>query len=86
MAPTRTNRPKKVPLHLVADALRVIHDKNHSKQFMKEAADANVVVTVHANTLDFMKNYITTNKLHNFAATKKIVLCPNPNDCPPPKG
>jgi hypothetical protein len=78
----RTNRPKKVPLDIVTDAMRTIHDKHDSKQFMKEASDAGVLVTVHPKTLEFMKKYIDENNLGRFAALKKIKDCPTPNDCP----
>jgi len=76
-------RPAKVPLHAVMDALRTIHDKGDSNHFMKAAEDAGAVVTVHPKTVDFVKKYITDNKLHNYAATKKVVVCPHPYYCPP---
>lgn len=82
-APTsRTNRPAKVPLHTVMDALRTIHEKGDSNHFMKEAQKEGVVVTVHPKTLDFVKKYITDNKLRAHAATNSVVVCKQPYNCP----
>ena len=81
---SRGKRPVKVPVHMVMDALRTIHDKGDSDHFMKAAKKAEAVVTVHPKTLDFVKSYLTDNNLDNHPATKKVVACPHPYYCPPP--
>jgi hypothetical protein len=79
---SRTERPAKVPLHTVMDALRTIHDKGDSDHFMKEAQEAGAVVTVHPKTLSFVKKYIKSNNLHTHAATNNVVVCKQPYNCP----
>jgi hypothetical protein len=78
----RTNRPAKIPLHTVMDALRTIHDKGDSDHFMKAAQEESAVVTVHPKTLSFVKKYIKDNKLHTHPATNNVVLCKEPYNCP----
>ena len=77
-----SKKPAKVPLHTVMDALRTIHDKGNFDHFMTAAQQAGAVVTVHPKTLDFVKKYITDNNLHSHAATKNVVVCKQPYNCP----
>jgi hypothetical protein len=80
--PRRAKRPVKVPMHVVMDVMKTIHDQGHSRKFMKEASAAGALATIHPAAFEFVKNFITDNKLDNRAATKRVKLCPHPYDCP----
>jgi hypothetical protein len=80
--PTDSKKPAKVPLHTVMDALRTIHDNGDSDHFMQAASDAGAIVTIHPQTLNFVKGYIKDNNLAAHPATQKVVTCTHPYDCP----
>jgi hypothetical protein len=81
--PTSTKKPAKVPLHAVMDVLRTIHDNGDSDHFMNAAENAGATVTIHPQTIDFVKKYIADNNLQGHPATQKVVVCPHPHHCPP---
>jgi len=57
-------KPIKIPLHSVMDVVRMINDLGHSDQFREAAEKKGAFVTVHRETVNFVKDYLVDNDLH----------------------
>jgi hypothetical protein len=79
-------KPLKVPLHSVMDILKSIDDLGHSDKFRQAAKDKGTFVTIHPAAVNFVKDYLATNNLHerNDVARNVVGACPgdDPYNCP----
>jgi hypothetical protein len=72
----------RVPMHSVVHFVRMLHDEKHAAKFVKAARDSNAVVTLHPDTINFVRNFVSDNQLHRSMATKVIDPCPDdPFEC-----
>lgn len=76
----------KIPLHSVMDVIKMIHDLGHGNQFRQAAVNQGAFVTLHPQTVNFVKDYLANNNLHQQSAVASDVVsgCPggDPNQCP----
>jgi hypothetical protein len=76
----------KVPVHSVMDVIKTLQDLGHGDKFRQAAADQGAYVTLHPQTVNFVKNYMADNNLHeqNAVASDVVNGCPggDPNQCP----
>ena len=56
-------KPLKLHLHSVVDILHDIHTQGHSEQFKAAAEKAGAVLSVHPQTVNFVKDYLADNQL-----------------------
>lgn len=89
VAPNRMKgqNPLKIPVHSVIDILGAIHELGHSESFKKAAKDKGAFMTVHPETINFVKDYLADNDLHTKSdvAAKVVNACPagaDPYQCP----
>jgi hypothetical protein len=79
-------KPLKIPVHSVMDVLGAIGDLGHSGQFRQAAKQKGAFMTVHPDTVNFVKDYLAQNNLHTKSdvASQVVNACPgpDPNDCP----
>jgi UDP-N-acetylglucosamine 2-epimerase len=79
---TNDKKVLRVPMHSVVHFVRMLHDEKHAAKFMKEARDSNAVVTLHPDTIKFVRDFVSNNQLHHSMATKVIDPCPDdPFEC-----
>ena len=82
----RGRKPIKMSLHSVMDILKSIDDLGHSDNFRQAAKDKAAFVTVHPAAVNFVKDYLANNNLHQQSDVAKSVVgaCPpdDPYHCP----
>jgi len=76
----------KVPVHSVMDVLKEIDGLGHSDKFRQAAANNGAFVTLHPQTVNFIKDYLANNNLHQRSSVASDVVgaCPggDPYSCP----
>lgn len=79
-------KPIKVPLHSIIDVLRTIDDLGHSERFRQAAEEKGAYMTIHPQTVNFVKSYLADNNLHeqHDVARDIVGACPGPDpyQCP----
>jgi hypothetical protein len=79
-------RPIKVALHSVIDVLRTIDKLGHSEKFRQAAEKTGAFVTIHPNAVNFVKDYLVDNNLHEQSKVADDIVgaCPGPDpyQCP----
>ena len=82
----RGRRPVKIPLHSVMEVLQHLGELGHSEQFKKAAQDKGAFVTIHSATVNFVKDYLADNNLHQQSQIARDIVgaCPGPDpyECP----
>jgi hypothetical protein len=66
-------RPLRISLHDIARVMMMINQKKQMKRFQTAAKSKKAYVTVDADTVNFVKDYIVDNNLHNHPIGKHIV-------------
>jgi signal transduction histidine kinase len=66
----------KMGLHDVVRALKVIDKHQHMNKFVKAAKQQGASVSVNADTVNFVKDFMVKNKMHNDPVGKHIVNAP----------
>jgi hypothetical protein len=75
-------KPLRVPMHSVVHFVKMLHDERHGAKFAKAARASKAVMTMHPSTVNFVKNYVADNKLHQPMAAKVVDPCPgDPFEC-----
>ena len=75
-------KPLRVPMHSVVHFVKMLHDERHAAKFVKAARDSKAVLTMHPDTVDFVKKYVANNKLQGAMAAKVVDPCPgDPFEC-----
>ena len=75
-------RPVTVPMHSVVAFVKMLQDEGHVDQFVKAAKKSKTVMTMHPDSVNFVKDYLHSNQLHASNATARLIVnpCPDPND------
>lgn len=66
-------RPLKIALHDIVRVVKMLDDKKQTKKFQKAAKSNNAVVSVDAKTVNFVKDFMVKNNLHDHPIGKHIV-------------
>jgi len=80
-------RPLRIALHDVVRFVKMLDQKKHTKKFQTAAKRNKAYVKVHADTVNFVKDYVAKNKLHTHPIGKHIVnarammAASDPYDC-----
>ena len=64
-------------MHSVVHFVKMLHDEKHAAKFVKAARDSKAVMTMHPDTVDFVKKFVAKNNLHQAMATKVVDPCPD---------
>jgi len=74
----------KMGLHDVVRALKVIDKHKHMNKFVKAAKQQKASVSIDADTVNFVKDFMVKNKMHNDPVGKHIVNAPTAAAPPTP--
>ena len=72
-------KPIKIHVHSVMEILDAIHELGHTEQFRQAAKEQGAYLSVHPQTVNFVKDYLAANDLH----TKHAVARNIADACPP---
>jgi hypothetical protein len=80
-AATRTDGLN-VPLHSVIHFAKMLHAEGHTDKFVAAAKDSKAFMTLHPAGVKFVKDYLSSNKLHPAMITHVVNPCPgDPFEC-----
>jgi hypothetical protein len=81
-ASSKPSRGVTVPMHSVINFVTMLQDEGHASEFIKCAKKAKASVMLDANSVAFVKSYLSGNQLHAAMVVKVVDPCPNdPFDC-----
>jgi hypothetical protein len=67
-----------VPVHSVVHFVKMLFDENHVDEFVKAAKKSKAVMTMHADSIEFVRKFLSHKELHH--AMVKSVVDPCPGD------
>jgi hypothetical protein len=71
-----------VPMHSVIHFVTMLQDEGHASAFIKGAKKAKATMMLDADSVAFVKSYLSGNQLHAAMVAKVVDPCPNdPFDC-----
>ncbi|MBI3760142.1 MAG: hypothetical protein HY269_10390 [Deltaproteobacteria bacterium] len=71
-----------VPVHSVVHFVKMLHDEGHAEEFVKAAKKSKAVMTMHADSVDFVRKYLSNNQLHHAMIARVVDPCPgDPFEC-----
>lgn len=74
-----------LPLHRVVDVLQMIDERGHSKKFKRQAKAAAASIRLHAKTVNFVKDFVANNNMHDHPVGDQVNNSNGSYRCPPPK-
>lgn len=77
----RGKKPKAISFHKIADVLAVIEQHGHGKKFKRQARAADHMMTLHPDTVNFIKDFLAKNKMHTHRLGRKAILSDGDYDC-----
>ena len=78
----QTKKPIQVPLHSVVHFVKMLYDQGHADEFIKAAKKSRAFMTMHADSVDFVRAYLSSNELHHAMAATVVDPCPgDPFEC-----
>lgn len=77
----RGKKPVNIPVHRVVDVLKMIDEHGHSKKFQEQAKAAGLVMTVHPKTVNFVKDFVTANAMHEHPVGAQVSNSGGTYDC-----
>jgi hypothetical protein len=77
----RGTKPVHIPVHRVADVLKMIHEHGHSSKFKRQAKAAGVVMTLQPKTVNFVKNFVADNDMHAHPVGQQVVNSDGTYNC-----
>ena len=77
-------KPVDIPVHRVADVLKMIHQHGHSAKFKKHAKAAGHAMSLHPDTVNFVKDFVADNAMHNDPVGKQVMNSGGSFDCTKP--
>jgi hypothetical protein len=81
-APAKGKKPLQVPMHSVVHFVRMLHDEGHADKFVKAAKKSKVFMSMHPDSVNFVKDFLNANQLHHAMAAKVVDPCPgDPFEC-----
>lgn len=70
-----------IPVHRVVDVLKMIHDHGHSNKFRRQAKSKGMVMKLHPKTVNFVKDFVANNNMHEHPVGKQVVNSAGTYDC-----
>jgi hypothetical protein len=62
--------------------VKMIYDQGHAEQFVEAAKTSNALVTIHAESVQFVKEYLVSNRLRGAVRASVVDPCPgDPFEC-----
>jgi hypothetical protein len=81
-AAPKGSKPLKVPVHSVVHFVKMLHDEGVADQFVEAAKKSKMFMTMHPDSVQFVRDYLSKNKLHHAMAAKVVDPCPgDPFEC-----
>ena len=77
----RGRTPVDIPVHRVMDVLKMIDDHGHSKKFRTQAKKAGLVMKLHPKTVNFVKDFVADNQMHEHEVGGQVVNSGGTYDC-----
>ena len=77
-------KPVNIPVHRVADVLKMIHDHGHTAKFKKQAKAADYAMSLHPATVNFVKDFVAKNAMHDDPIGKQVMNSGGNFDCTKP--
>lgn len=71
-----------VPMHSVVHFVRMLHDEGHADKFAAAAKKSKAVLSLHPDSVNFVQNFLSKNKLHPAMRAMRAndVIDPCPGD------
>jgi hypothetical protein len=73
VTPTYAEKPLKIPLHAVITFLKMIEEHKQTEKLAEAAKSKNAFVTVDPETVNFVKDYLVENNLHEHPIAQHVV-------------
>lgn len=81
-ASSKTQAHLVVPVHSVVHFVKMLHDEGHADKFVAAAKKNKAVMTLHADSVGFVKDFLKKNQLHQAMIQKVVDPCPgDPFEC-----
>jgi len=81
--PARTRGTVEVPVPSVVQFVKMLYEQGHAEDFIKAAKEANVSITVHADSADLVRKYVGSKNLRSALAASIDDPCEgHPFECP----
>jgi hypothetical protein len=74
-------KPVHIPVHRVVDVLKMIDEHGHSKKFSEQAKEKDLVMGLHPDTVNFVKDFVADNDLHEHPVGKQVINSKGTYDC-----
>ena len=79
---SKGKKPIVVPLHSVVHFVKMLHDEGHADAFVKAAKTSKMSLTMHPESVNFVRKFLTGNELHRAMIEKVVDPCPgDPFEC-----
>lgn len=66
-------KPVKIAVHDVMNVLKMIDDHGHLTKFKKQAKATGAFMSVHPETVNFVKDFVANNEMHGHPTGKEVV-------------
>ena len=74
-------KPVKIGMHHVLNVLKMIDDHGHTSKFKRQAKKAGAFMSVHPETVNFVKDFVASNDMHQHPVGRQVVN-PAQGACP----
>jgi hypothetical protein len=74
-------KPVQIPVHRVVDVLKMIDEHGHSKRFRRQAKTKGLKMGLHPDTVNFVKDFVAENSLHEHPVGKQVLNSNGSYDC-----
>ena len=75
------NDSVRIPVHRVIDVLKMLDEHGHLENFREQAENNKLVMTLPAETINFAKDFVADNSLHEHAVGKQVINSNGSYDC-----
>jgi hypothetical protein len=69
----RGKRPLKIALHDIVRVVKMLDEHKHTEKFQKAAKSKKAFATLDADAVNFVKDYVAKNNLHEHPVGKHVV-------------
>jgi hypothetical protein len=71
-----------VPVQSVVHFVKMLYDQNHAEKFIASAKRSKAIITMHADSIEFVKKFLAKNQLRRATAASVVDPCPgDPFEC-----
>ena len=81
-APSKGGKHLQVPVHSVVHFVKMLHDEGHADKFVEAAKKSKAFMTMHPDSVNFVRDFLRQNALHQAMVAKVVDPCPgDPFEC-----